>query len=135
MVKINCLVEEQNQAITEEKFSEAERLKKEISEMNIAYKELKNSFNPPAQVQKKTDIPTIIKYLDVAASLLVSPQVTGLNPTLRSLKDEVIQELLMHNNDNVRAKALRCYSLYCIVDKECASTGIHIFSTPVRTDF
>lgn len=133
MVKINCLLEEQNKAIAEENFIEAERIKKEIIELNIAYKELKNSQSVPQQVQKRTDVPTIIKYLDVAASLLLSPQITELNSTLRALKDDVIQELLIHDNDSVRAKALRCYALCCIVDKECASSGIHIFSTPVNT--
>lgn len=132
MVKINCLLEEQNKAVEAENFVEADRLKKEIIEVNAAYKELKNSQNVPQQVQKRTDIPTVIKYLDVAASLLLSPQITKLNSTLRALKDDVIQELLIHDNDNVRAKALRCYALCCIVDKECASTGIHIFSTPVK---
>ncbi|XP_018564704.1 condensin complex subunit 3-like [Anoplophora glabripennis] len=131
MVEINCLLEKQNTAVKEENFMEAERFKRELIEVNAAYKELKNSQDVPQQVQKRTDIPTIIKYLDVAASLLLSPQITELNSTLRALKNDVIQELLIHDNDNVRAKALRCYALCCIVDKDSASNGIHIFSTPI----
>lgn len=132
MVKINCLVEEQNKAVKEQNFTEAERLKNELIKINDAYREIKNSSNFPAQIKKRTDIPTIVKYLDIAAGLLISPQVIELNSTLKALKDDIIQELLIHNNDNVRAKALRCYCLCCIIDKECASAGIHIFSIPVK---
>ncbi|KAJ8969401.1 hypothetical protein NQ317_010309 [Molorchus minor] len=130
-VKMNCLLEEQSEAVRQEKFIEADRLKHEIGELHSTLKKLKEAQFSPQQVKKKTDIPTIIKYLDVAAGLLLSPQITCLTPSLKTLKDNVIQELLIYDNDNVRAKALRCYALCCIVDKQCASSGIHIFSTPI----
>ncbi|KAJ8910833.1 hypothetical protein NQ315_015568 [Exocentrus adspersus] len=132
MVKINCLLEEQNIAVKEENYIEAERIKKELTKVNAEYKQMKNPLDVvPRQVQKRNDIPTIIKYLDVAAGLLLSPQITQLNATLKTLKNDIIQELLIHDNDNVRAKALRCYALCCIVDRDCASIGIHIFAAPI----
>ncbi|KAJ8969726.1 hypothetical protein NQ314_001614 [Rhamnusium bicolor] len=131
-VKLNCLLEEQNEAVKQENYMEAERLKHDIEQVNNELRNLKNLQTvPQQQIQKKTDIPTIIKYLDIAAGLLLSPKVTHLTSSLKTLKDDVIQELLIHDNDNVRVKALRCYALCCIVDKHCASNGIHIFSTPI----
>ncbi|KAJ8947573.1 hypothetical protein NQ318_010085 [Aromia moschata] len=131
-VKLNCLLEEQSEAVRQEDYMEAERIKHEIEAAHADLKNLKDAqISPQHQIQKRTDIPTILKYLDVAAALLLSPQVTKLQASLIALKDEVIQELLIHDSDNVRVKAMRCYALFCIVDKQCAMTGIHIFCTPI----
>lgn len=87
----------------------------------------------PAPRQKVTDATTIVKYLSINASLLRSTRLNKLLPTLRTLKDTVIEEQLLNVSDTVRCKALECYGLCCIMDKETAKNGIHIMSAPVST--
>lgn len=131
IVKLNRLKEEQVQCIRQQDFIGAEKLKNEIEGVSIELNNIKNQPIITERQEKRTDLVTILKCLDIAAAILVSPQVNFLTDSLKSLKDSFIQELLMTENDNIRVKAFRCYALFGIIDKEIALTGIHIFSTPV----
>lgn len=123
---------EQEQAIINENFTEAAQLKEQIAALQNQLKDLLQEKEMEQKIAKRTDVPTIIKYLDIACSLLQSPQIREMNGTILSLQNNVILESLIHENETVRAKALRCYALCCIIDKNSAKNGIHIFSTPVR---
>lgn len=122
---------EQDDCIALHNFLEAERLKGEINELELSLVKLKEDLPTQHKLEKKTDTPTIIKCLDIAIGILLSPQVTCLTAPLKALKEDFINELLIGESFIIRMKALRCYALYCIIDKESSSNGIHIFSTPV----
>ncbi|KAG5899798.1 hypothetical protein JTB14_006131 [Gonioctena quinquepunctata] len=132
-VKLNTLRGEQDIAIREQNFMEAERIKMEIAEVGINLGNLKNveDIQQQRQVQKKTDLLTTIKCLDIAAAILMSPKGTHLTSSMKALKEDFIQELLITENDSVRVKALRCYALCCLIDKPTSQNGIHLFSTPI----
>lgn len=127
------LKEEQVECVKRQDYIAAEQLKNDIEEASKELNDIKNQPVITERQEKRTDMVTILKCLDIAAAILVSPQVTFLTDSLKSLKESFIQELLIVENDNIRVKALRCYVLYGIIDKEIALTGIHIFSTPVST--
>lgn len=123
---------EQENCVAQHNFMEAERLENQMNELHSALKELKEEpLTPPQHLEKKTDILTTIKCLDIAAGILLSPQVTSLTMSLKALKQDFINEFLISENDSIRVKAFRCYALCCIIDKESSTNGIHIFSTPV----
>lgn len=131
-VKHDKLRNDQEYAVTEQNFIEAERLKNELKDLSIELEDLMKSEREQVQhIEKKTDILTTIKCLDIAAAILLLPKVREFTASLKNLKEDFIQELLIHDNDSIRVKALHCYALCCIIDKETAATGIHIFSTPI----
>lgn len=135
MVNIQRLTSEQEDAIKERNFIEAERLNNEINSLQKALATLKDEALPQQIVEKKINIVTTVKCLDIAAGLLLSPQVTFLTPCLKTLNENFIYELLISEIDSIRVKAFRCYALCCIIDKESSTNGIHIFSTPVSNIF
>lgn len=104
---------------------------KEQEALELAIKSHKEGADKQKEAVVKTDSNTINKYLDIAAALLSSAQITVLIPTLISLKEEVIQGCLIHSCSNIKAKALKCYVLCCLIDRTTAKTGIHICSIPV----
>lgn len=114
-----------------EDYLKAAECHKQLEELKVAIKDKEIEINKQMQVTRKTDVCTIKKYLDIAAALLSSAQVTALTPNLTSLKDEVIQECLIHYDEDVKAKALKCYVLCCIVDEATAKCGIHICAIPI----
>ncbi|CAG9827001.1 unnamed protein product [Diabrotica balteata] len=121
-------------AVENQNFMEAERLKHEISILSTELTELKNAQTEQERqptVEKKTDLFTIVKCLDIAYAVLCSTKVTHLTTALRTLKEDFIQELLIHEHDSVRVKAFECYGLCSIVDKDTAVIGIHVFSRPI----
>lgn len=131
VVNIQRLSSEQEDAIRERNFIEAERLNNEIDSLQLALIKLREEVLPQQIEEKKTNIVTTVKCLDIAAGLLLSPQVTFLTPSLKALNENFIYELLISEIDSIRVKAFRCYALCCIIDKESSTNGIHIFSTPV----
>ncbi|XP_050503996.1 condensin complex subunit 3-like isoform X1 [Diabrotica virgifera virgifera] len=134
-VKIIEQKSKQEVAVENQNFIEAERLKQEISILSTELTELKNAQTEQERqahhVEKKTDLFTIIKCLDIAYAVLCSTKVTQLTTALRTLKEDFIQELLIHEHDSVRVKAFECYGLCSIVDKKTAEIGIHVFSRPI----
>ncbi|XP_023023077.2 chromosome associated protein G [Leptinotarsa decemlineata] len=132
-VKLNLLKEDLDKAIREQKFVEAERIKNEMTQITAELTDLKNVevAQQQRQVQKRTDLLTTIKCLDIASAMLLCPKVIHLTSSMKALKEDFIQELLMSDNDSVRVKALRCYALCCIIDKPTSRNGIHLFSTPI----
>ncbi|CAH1112883.1 unnamed protein product [Psylliodes chrysocephalus] len=131
-VEITKTMHEQEIAINNQNFVEAENLKQKLIKLDADLTNLKNiNLEPAQQIEKKTDVATIIKCLDIAAAVLKCPKLDKLTPCLKSLKEDFIQGLLIDNNDNVHTKALNCYGLCCIIDKDTAMSGIHIFSTAI----
>lgn len=133
IVKLEQLNQEQEANIAQRDFVKAALLKDAIDDLEFALEKLKNEpLLSQKNCQKKSDLLTTVKCLDIAAGILLSPQVTSLTASLKTLKEDLINELLISENDTIRVKAFRCYALCCIVDKELSKNGIHIFSTPVR---
>lgn len=124
------LLQLKENAVKEESFKEAEKYSSEINDIKLLIQKAEEELKKCEQVVKRTDVPTLETYLDIAAALLCSPQVTELSPTLVSLKEDV-EILLIHTNDSVKTKALKCYALFCLINKKCAQIGIHICSAPV----
>lgn len=117
--------------VNEEDYLQAAEHQKRLDELEGAIKSKEAELNAETETSKTSDPDSIKKYLDIAAALLCSPQITALSPTLVSLKQDVIQECLMHPNESIQTKALKCYVLCCLVDKASAKIGIHICSVPV----
>ncbi|CAG9815968.1 unnamed protein product [Phaedon cochleariae] len=130
-VKLNQLRVSLEEAVQREDYMEAEQIKNMIGDANASLANLKQEEPAQLRQEKKTDLVTTIKCLDITAAILLSPKINRLTASMRALKEDLIQELLIHDNDTVRVKAMKCYGLCCIADKETASTGIHIFSTPI----
>ncbi|CAH0547544.1 unnamed protein product [Brassicogethes aeneus] len=131
-VQLHNLSDLQKDAIESQNFSKAGELKLTIDELQAQLVQMQNDTKDSGEVvEKRSDPPTIAKYLDIAAGLLLSTQITQMTPALQSLQNDVIQEMLMHKNDAIKAKALRCYALSCTIDRDSAKNGIHIFSTPI----
>ncbi|XP_044749258.1 condensin complex subunit 3-like isoform X2 [Coccinella septempunctata] len=124
----------QESAIAEKDYLLAESLEKRLGDINNLVenlvKEKDSTLNQEAAV-KKTDIATLIKCLDIAAGLLLSPEVTKMTSSLETLKRDTIFELMIHENETVQAKAMHCYGLLCIIDKKTARDGIHLFYAPI----
>lgn len=132
--QFNELVHLKETAVKEQNFMEADKYNHQINDLKLLILNTEEEMKTYGQAVKRTDIPTLKKYLDIASSLLSSPQITFLSPTLATLKDD-IEMLLIHANDSVRTKALKCYALFCLIDKKCAQIGIHICSVPVSSFF
>lgn len=81
--------------------------------------------------EKKVDVVTLEKCLNIIAAHLSSSKVKKLSYSLQKLKTDVIDESLLHPNESVRCVALKSFGLCCYVDKDCAVKGIHILSAPV----
>lgn len=124
----------QESAIAEKDYLLAENLEKKMENMNSLVesliKEKDATLEQPASV-KKSDKATLVKCLDIAAGLLLSPEITKMTSSLETLKRDTIYNLIMHENPSVQAKAMRCYALLCIIDKKTANDGIHLFYVPI----
>lgn len=115
-----------------EDYLKAADYQEQLNELKLAIKTSEDHISKLSElITKKTDSDTVKKYLDIAAALLSSPQITVLIPTLISLKEDVIQECLIHSEESIKAKALKCYALCCLIDEPTAKIGIHICSIPV----
>lgn len=130
-------IQETNQlktkALQEENFIEAENCKLKTQELEALVTSASEEIKYLKETtSKRDDVPTILKYLDIAYALLHLPKIKQMTPTLITLKEDVIQGLLIHNNKHVRSKALKCYTLFCVIDEGCAKIGIHLCSGPVR---
>lgn len=124
------LIQLKENAVREESFKDAEEYNSQINDLKLSILNAEEELKKCGQVAKRTDVPTLEKYLDIAAALLCSAQVKVLSPTLATLKEDV-EVLLMHDKDSVKTKALKCYALFCTMDKGCAQIGVHICSAPV----
>lgn len=122
-------------AVNAEDFRSAEkyRLQKEECEVLIQEK-LAKMENEPDTVKQPPNINTICRCLDIAYVLLLSGQITELLPSLMTLKKNVIQDYLIHENTRVVVKALKCFILLGIIDQDCARVGFQICLVPVRFD-
>lgn len=117
-------------AVHEQNYMKADEYNSQINEMRHLLQNAEEVLDKCGQIVKRTDVPTIEKYLNIVAALLTSPQVMSLSPILIRLKEDV-NPFLIHPNVNVKSKALKCYILFCLIDKNCARDGIHICSVPV----
>ncbi|XP_066254287.1 condensin complex subunit 3-like [Euwallacea similis] len=132
-VELASLKADQENALQLKEYMEAERLKHVIEDISFQLTNLKNSILMPVQQETagRTDVPTLCKCLDIAWATLRTTNAGVLTPTMRSLKDEFLPDLLSHDNEVVRLKALRCFAICCIYDKPTARQGIHIFAIPI----
>ncbi|KAK5640671.1 hypothetical protein RI129_011482 [Pyrocoelia pectoralis] len=126
-VHIHSMEEKLRLAVQEEDYNAAAKLKQDI---NASKAKLEESIPPPpAPIAKTTDLPSIIKCLNIATALLLSREITCLNPTLRTLNEDITSDFLAHDDLTVRTKALECYALCCLMDRKWAEKGITIFTT------
>jgi hypothetical protein len=125
---ISLAEQERHFVYVEKNYGEADRVKHEIEEKEEQLKKLRTVRDKPEQAEKKTDAPTMFKVLSVAEALLRSPTLTRFNPAIATLHSEVINPALIHEDDRVKAKALKCYALCCVIDRRSARYGIHLFS-------
>ncbi|RZC40961.1 condensin complex subunit 3-like, partial [Asbolus verrucosus] len=128
---ISELREKEDQCIFEKRFLDAQQIKCDIEKKQAELESVEMVQIKTEPTERKTDVPTIVKYLTVAEGLLRLPSIKRLNPALATLCSEVIQKVIPHESDEVKAKAFKCYGLCCVIDKKCASYGIHIFSAPI----
>jgi hypothetical protein len=125
---ISLAEQERHFVYVEKNYGEADRVKHEIEEKEEQLKKLRTVRDKPEQAEKKTDAPTMFKVLSVAEALLRSPTLTRFNPAIATLHSEVINPALIHEDDRVKAKALKCYALCCVIDRRSARYVIHLFS-------
>ncbi|XP_031355984.1 condensin complex subunit 3-like isoform X2 [Photinus pyralis] len=123
-IRIHTMEEQLRLAVQEEDYDTAAKLKQEIDASKAKFEE---SIPPP--VTKTTDIPSIIKCLNIARALLLSRDVTCLNPTLRTLNEDITSDFLAHDDLTVRQRSLECYALCCLMDRKWAEKGILIFTS------
>lgn len=123
----------QESAIAKKDYIAAESLEQRIGDISTLMENLerKKNFNLSQTPKKITDRATLIKCLDIAAGLLLSPKITKMTSSLETLKRDTICEFMIHENETVQAKAMHCYALLCLIDKKTANDGIHIFYAPV----
>lgn len=129
--RFQTLREAKNHCEKNEDYLQAADYQKQLDELKVLLKTTEEKLMETKEVKQKRDPATIKKYLDVAAALLVSPQIASLNHTLVALKEQVIQECLIHPDENINATALKCYVLCCLVDRATAKNGLHICALPV----
>lgn len=132
-MECNILKEQKNEHVKLENFSEADADQQKLIELEAAIASKREEMEKLGQLVKTTDVHIIEKYLNIAAGLLISPRITSLSPALSTLKQDVIQDHLIHPVEAIRAKALKCYGLFCIIDEKTANIGIHICSMPVSS--
>lgn len=125
------LKQEQADLIIEKNYSLAREFEEEIKNLDIELKKNQEISEIETNPEAEIDFDTLIRCLTIAEALLLSPKITELNPALSTLKDNLIIKLIIHNNNAIKAKALKCYALCCLVDRKSAEYGIHIFSMPV----
>ncbi|XP_017772848.1 PREDICTED: condensin complex subunit 3-like isoform X2 [Nicrophorus vespilloides] len=132
-IELSCLKEDLDVAIKEQNFLKAEGLKDRITEVEnvIINCEVAESGEVLQEYEKKTDLGTLRKCLDICNGLLSSLRITTLNSMLMTLKDNTIQVLLSHKDETVGYKAMKCYGLCCIMDQSTAEIGIHLFCVPI----
>ncbi|EFA06967.1 condensin complex subunit 3 [Tribolium castaneum] len=118
-------------ASVEKNYSEAARLRAEIDEKQAFLENVQKVQEKP-EVEKKTDVGTMLKCLTITESLLLSPKVQY-TPTIATLTTEHINPAMLHEDKVVQAKALKCYALCCLIDRKCAIHGIHLFSSFIIT--
>uniref|UniRef100_A0AAR5P9R0 UVR domain-containing protein n=1 Tax=Dendroctonus ponderosae TaxID=77166 RepID=A0AAR5P9R0_DENPD len=129
-VELSTLRNDLDEAIAKTDFQKAAELKDAIQLVSAEVKEFENAV--PAPIQAKTqDIPTICKCLDISWALLRSYKKSNLTTTLKHMQTEFVTNLLIHEHEAVRFKALRSYAVCCVHDKTTACTGIHVFALPI----
>ncbi|KAJ3647227.1 hypothetical protein Zmor_024756 [Zophobas morio] len=126
---IISLQEQENRLVhVERNFIEAERVKQEIETNEALLQDLRSVQEKPEPVEKKTDAKTMLKCLNIAEALLRSPTIRKFNPAIATLNNEVINQALVHEDDLVKLRALKCYALCCVIDYRTARYGVHLFS-------
>lgn len=114
-----------------EDYLKAAKYQEELNKIKILIENKENTLNQQSEIERKTDCNIIQKYLNIAIALLNSPKITVLTPTLMTLKEDIVQEYLIHPDPNIKAQALKVYVLCCLLDEDNAKTGIHICAIPV----
>ncbi|KAK4873329.1 hypothetical protein RN001_015358 [Aquatica leii] len=128
-VRLHELDDKLRKVVEEEDYETAIIYKDEITQVKIELDDLEKEVSVPTQLVKTTEASSIIKSLNVARAMLLFPEVTCLNPVLRTLNECVIMEFLTDGNLAIRDKAMECFGLCCIVDRKCAQKGITLFIT------
>ncbi|XP_044264228.1 condensin complex subunit 3-like isoform X2 [Tribolium madens] len=125
----SLLEQEKYYAFVEKNYSEAKRIKEAISEKQTVLENLKKVQEKP-EMEKKTDLATMLKCLTITEALLLCPKV-NYTPVIATLTIEHINPAMLYDDSRVQAKALKCYALCCLIDRKCAIHGIHLFSSMV----
>lgn len=110
-------------------------MKQEIETNEALLQDLRSVQEKPEPVEKKTDAKTMLKCLNIAEALLRSPTIRKFNPAIATLNNEVINQALVHEDDLVKLRALKCYALCCVIDYRTARYGVHLFSGLVSFGF
>lgn len=114
-----------------EDYLAAAEQQQKLTELQVLIKSKENELNTVNEMKVNSDPDTIKKYLNITAALLALPDITELTPNLISLKENVVQDCLIHPDEEIKTIALMCYVLCCLVDEATAKTGIHICAIPV----
>ncbi|XP_067204623.1 condensin complex subunit 3 isoform X2 [Linepithema humile] len=131
-VQILELEDELYDAVKEEKFLEADKLKDKIKDLKEKMNQLSEAPLPEAAMndddmrEEKNDTATMVKCLSILYTAVQTNSIRALTPTLRSMMSIVVQSL-DHPDDNVHILALKVLTVYCLLDKELAKKHIMIF--------
>lgn len=125
--------------IKERNFKKAIELKNEITELSISTDTLSHNIQSTEQDKdiKHIDINTLRKCLKILIVHLSSSKIVSFSPTLRTVKKEILDQLLSHENEEIIALVMKCNGLFALLDKSVAEETIHLLCLPVilRTFF
>ncbi|CAG9859897.1 unnamed protein product [Phyllotreta striolata] len=123
----------QDEAIKTQDRQVAERLKTLISDIEVKLDALKKGAlnQSDENLVKTTDFAAQVKCIDIFIALLLSPSITALTSSIKTLKSELVEPMLLGSQEQLKIKALKAYALCSIMDKNTAKTGIHILMVPI----
>lgn len=133
-VQLNICREDLDTAVKERDFKQAEIMNNKMDELKLSIETLQNSLKPTSCNDvdlSKLDTELLVKALEVSYVLLLSLEEDTMYAPLRTLKDVLIQPLLIHSDISVQCNAFKCYIICCLYDFQTAQIGMQVLSARV----
>lgn len=126
--EINKLLDDQRNAVQDLNLHQADLLKAEIENRKKKLQDLNEEMNTDEEPTKKTDPITILKCVNIITELLQSPDIIKLNNSLKTLRDELLKDLLCVGDTAIQSKIMQCYAILCSFEKDSSADCLKLFA-------
>ncbi|XP_071440767.1 condensin complex subunit 3 [Hetaerina americana] len=128
-LEINEEKEKQENAIMEKDFLLAQTIKETLTNLEAQLESLDlDSFVETNTIREQNDPVTLNKCLEIIVSMLQSPKIKSISPTLTNLREDFVMKCItVTDNYTVHSKSLEALALFCLLDKELAKSNFVFF--------
>lgn len=131
--EINKLLDEQRNAVNVLNLQHADKLKTDIENLKSQLNQINDEMSTEEQPLRNNDPQIILKCTNIVIELLQSPDIIKLNNSLKTLREELLKDLMVANNVAIQSKLMQCYAILSSFKKNSAIACVKIFVPIVST--